>query len=93
MFMTVFLFQSTAHCSGVLLRGSRGKISAMEQQLPPYAFARIHRSIIVNLDRIKELQPLFYGDYAVVLTDGTRLTLSRSYRPKVLDLLTSVCSA
>ena len=71
----------------------RGKISAMEQQLPPSAFARIHRSIIVNLDRIKELQPLFYGDYAVVLTDGTRLTLSRSYRPKVLDLLSSACSA
>ena len=66
----------------------RGKISTMEQQLPVAGFARIHRSTIVNLNRIKELQPLSYGDYSVVLTDGTRLALSRSYRPKVLDLLT-----
>jgi two-component system LytT family response regulator len=66
----------------------RGKISMMEQQLPVAGFARIHRSTIVNLNRIKELQPLSYGDYSVVLTDGTRLALSRSYRPKVLDLLT-----
>lgn len=66
----------------------RGKISLMEQQLPAAGFARIHRSTIVNLNRIRELQPLSYGDYSVVLTDGTRLALSRSYRSRVLDLLT-----
>jgi two-component system LytT family response regulator len=71
----------------------RSKISSMERQLPLTSFVRIHRSIIVNIDRIKELQPLIYGDYAVILSDGTRLTLSRSYRPKVLDLLTRVCNA
>ncbi len=66
----------------------RNKISAMVQQLGSSAFVRIHRSIIVNIDRIRELQPLMYGEYAVVLTDGTRLTLSRSYRNKAFGMLT-----
>ena len=48
---------------------------------------RISRSVIVNLDRVKELQPLFYGDYAVLLHDGTRLTLSRNYRDRLEKLL------
>jgi two-component system LytT family response regulator len=47
---------------------------------------RISRSTIVNVDRIKELQPLFHGEYAVILRNGTTLTLSRSYR-EVLDQL------
>lgn len=71
----------------------RGKISSMEQQLSPLSFVRTHRSIIVNIDRIMELQPLIHGDYAVLLSDGTRLALSRSYRPKVLNLLANTYSA
>jgi two-component system LytT family response regulator len=71
----------------------RGKISSMEQQLSPLCFVRTHRSIIVNIDRIVELQPLIHGDYAVLLSDGTRLALSRSYRPKVLNLLAKTSSA
>lgn len=58
-----------------------------EQQMPAKQFLRINRSMILNLDRIKELQPLFYGDYAVVLLDGTRLTLSRNYRDRLEKLL------
>jgi len=65
----------------------RGKISEMEQRLDPKQFARIHRSIIVNIDRIKELEPLFYGEYAVKLHNGTKLTLSRTYREKLFALL------
>ena len=41
---------------------------------------RINRSTVVNLDRIKELQPTFHGEYCVFLNDGTKLTLSRNYR-------------
>ena len=52
----------------------------LEARLDPDRFWRIHRSTIVNVDRIRELQPLFHGDYIVVLHDGTELTLSRTYR-------------
>ena len=63
----------------------REKISRLEQQLPADRFLRIHRSTIVNIDRIKEMQPLCYGEYSVILHDGTRLTLSRSFRERVFS--------
>jgi two-component system, LytTR family, response regulator len=66
----------------------REKIGEMEQQFASDRFIRIHRSTIVNVERIKEMQPLFYGEYAVILNDGTRLTLSRSFREKVFSRLT-----
>lgn len=65
----------------------REKISKLEQQLPADRFLRIHRSTIVNIDRIKEMQPLCYGEYSVILQDGTRLTLSRSFRERVFSRL------
>ncbi|HEU4698838.1 MAG TPA: LytTR family DNA-binding domain-containing protein [Gemmatimonadales bacterium] len=58
----------------------RETIKALEAQLDARRFARIHRSTIVNLDRVRELRPLPSGDCAVLLHDGTRLTLSRSFR-------------
>jgi two-component system LytT family response regulator len=58
-------------------------MNRMESRLDSRRFARIHRSRIVNTDRIKELQPWFNGDYVVILRDGTRLTLSRGYREKL----------
>jgi two-component system LytT family response regulator len=61
----------------------RETMSAIETMLPATRFMRISRSTIVNVDRIKELQPLFHGEYAVILRNGTRLTLSRSYRDKL----------
>ncbi len=63
----------------------REKISALEEQLSPERFLRIHRSTIVNVNRVKEMQPLYHGDYAVLLYDGTRLTLSRSFRDRVFQ--------
>ncbi len=63
----------------------REKISVIEDQLSHDQFLRIHRSTIVNVNRIKELQPLYHGDYAVLLQDGTRLTLSRSFRDRVFQ--------
>src|SRR5256714_11732212 len=65
----------------------RQTLSAMESQLDPKKFLRVHRSAIVNLDRIKELQPLFNGEHSLVLEDGTRLTLSRKYKDKLFELL------
>lgn len=65
----------------------RETMAALEEQLPPGKFMRISRSTIVNVDRIKELQPLFHGEYAVILRNGTRLTLSRSYREKLDQLM------
>jgi two-component system LytT family response regulator len=58
----------------------RETMNNLEARLDPKRFWRIHRSTIVNVERIKELQPLFHGDYAVMLCDGTQLTLSRTYR-------------
>ncbi len=64
----------------------RETMNNLEARLDPALFLRIHRSTIVNLERVRELQPWFHGDYAVLLRDGTRLTLSRSYRQKVQEL-------
>ncbi|HEX5725738.1 MAG TPA: LytTR family DNA-binding domain-containing protein [Longimicrobiaceae bacterium] len=65
----------------------RWKIGALEERLDPRHFARIHRSTIVNLDRVKELRPWFAGDFIVALKDGTELKLSRGYRPRLEEQL------
>ena len=65
----------------------RQTLSAMESQLDPKKFLRVHRSTMVNVDRIKELQPLFNGEHSIILEDGTRLTLSRKYKDKLFELL------
>jgi two-component system LytT family response regulator len=65
----------------------RETMSALEERLDPRRFARIHRSTIVNVERIRELQPHFHGDYVVVLRDGTELMMSRGYRAKLQSLL------
>jgi len=65
----------------------RETMSALEGRLDPSRFVRIHRSTIVNLDRVAHLEPWFHGDYVVKLADGTSLTLSRTYREKVEERL------
>ena len=65
----------------------REAISQIEAQLDPKRFLRIHRSTIVNLDRVRELQPWFHNDYRVILRDGTELMLSRSCRKRLGELL------
>ena len=64
----------------------RETMNGLEAKLDPDKFLRIHRSTLVNIDRIKELHPLFSGDYTVVLQNGAQLTLSRSYRDRLLEL-------
>jgi two-component system, LytTR family, response regulator len=61
----------------------RETMSDLESRLDPARFLRVHRSAIVNLDRIKELQPWFRGDYRVILRDGTELTLTKTHRDKL----------
>jgi two-component system, LytTR family, response regulator len=65
----------------------RETMTALESKLDPAGFVRIHRSTIVRVDRIRELEPLFQGDYVVILEDGTRLTSSRGYRERLQELL------
>jgi len=61
----------------------RETLAALEAQLDAAAFVRIHRSTLVNLERVRHLEPMFHGQFTVVLDDGTRLTLSRRYRHHV----------
>ena len=65
----------------------RETMNAIEGRLDPEKFFRIHRSRIVNMERIQEMQPWLNGEYAVLLRTGTRLTLSRGYREKLQDRL------
>ncbi len=65
----------------------REAIGGLEAQLDPARFLRIHRSTIVNIDRIRELQPWFHNEYRVILRDGTELMLSRSCRKKLGEML------
>ncbi len=65
----------------------RETITALESRLGPRQFMRVHRSTLVNVDRIKTLKPSLYGDYSILLRDGTKLTLSRGFRESVLKRL------
>ncbi len=61
----------------------RQTMAGLLERLDPRTFRRIHRSAIVNLDFIREFQPWTSGDQLVIMRDGTRLTLSRTYRDQV----------
>jgi two-component system LytT family response regulator len=65
-------------------------ISELERTLDPKVWLRIHRSVIVNAERIREVKPLHKGEYAITLADGTVFDSGRTYRAVVerfLDLL------
>jgi two-component system, LytTR family, response regulator len=62
----------------------RGPLTAILAQLDPTMFARIHRSIIVNVERIGEVQPWLGGDYVAILRSGERLRVSRNFRDAVV---------
>lgn len=65
----------------------RMTMKVLEGTLDPEQFVRIHRSLIININRVRELRPLPHGDYTVVLQNATELTLTRSYRDRVQKLL------
>lgn len=63
-----------------LIRDSMGRL---EMQLDPRKFVRVHRSTIVNIARIRELESVFQGEYVIVLDDGTKLNSSKAYRSRL----------
>jgi two-component system LytT family response regulator len=65
----------------------RETLKQLELRLDPERFVRIHRSLIVNLERITSVEPYFHGEYTLTLKDGTRLTSSRTHSQKLRDLL------
>jgi two-component system LytT family response regulator len=66
----------------------RTGMDELEEKLDGQQFARIHRSRIVNIDRITEIRPTLNGDFEVLLRDNTTLRLSRGYRSRLLPQLT-----
>ena len=66
---------------------TRESLSALADRLDPRRFVRVHRSTIVNLDRVREIQPYFHGAYILVLRDGTEIRLSRSRRQALEEAL------
>lgn len=65
----------------------RESMKNMEARLDGELFVRIHRSAIINVDRIRELQPWFHGEYVVILHDGTRLMASRVFSDRLDRLI------
>ena len=74
---------------GKTVHDHRATMAQIEQRLPASRFMRIHRSTIVNVERIREFQPWFQGDWILVLADGTRLQSGKSYRKRIRDLIDS----
>jgi two-component system LytT family response regulator len=64
----------------------RETMAGIESRLDPARFARIHRSEIVNVDFVKEIQPFFHGDSIVILKSGEELRVSRRYQDRLLRL-------
>jgi two-component system LytT family response regulator len=67
----------------------RETMANLEERLDARRFIRIHRSTIVNIDRVRKLSPSFAGEYAVILHDGTKLRLSRGYHDRLQELMRS----
>ena len=65
----------------------RETMAEFEQRVPSTTFLRIHRSRLVNVERVREVQPWFKGDFLLILQDGTRLVSGRTYRERVKQLL------
>ena len=62
-------------------------MAQIEAKLPSERFMRVHRSIIVNTERVREVQPWFKGDYVLIMHDGTKLRSGRTYRQSVQALI------
>lgn len=81
---------TTLHLGGSRRLLLRETLSSLEKRLGPSGFARVNRSALVNVDLVQELRPAKYGDYVVLLKDGTRLSLSRKLRGSMGKLVPEV---
>ena len=73
--------------SGTSTYAIRETLTKLAEDLDPQHFVRVHRSAIVRIDRVREFQPAFHGDFVISLHDGTRVAMSRSYRAAVEAVL------
>ncbi len=71
----------------------RETLQSMEQKLDGGRFIRIHRSFLVNVEHIKRVAPALYGDHTVIMSDGSKLRLSRNFRGKLKALVGKLSSA
>lgn len=67
----------------------RETMSSLEKRLDPKCFLRVHRSAMVNLEHVREMRPLFHGDYTILMRDGHDLTSGRGFRDKLQRLITT----
>ena len=65
----------------------RGTLASYEERLDPRRFVRVHRSVLVNVDRIRELKPIARGDQLLILDDGSEVRMSRHFREGLSRLL------
>ena len=65
----------------------RTSLRELEARLDPAVFVRVHRSAVINLDCVQKLEPYFHGEFVITLRDGTRLSSSRRYSPRLRELL------
>lgn len=61
----------------------RATMNSIEEGLNPAKFKRTHRSYIVNIEKIKEIEPVSHGDYTILLTNGNKVKLARRFREKI----------
>jgi DNA-binding LytR/AlgR family response regulator len=74
------------HLGGASYR-LRESMQSVEQSLDPSSFVRVHRSRIVNLDRVRDIRPWAWGDFRIVMQDGSVVNFSRRYRDRLEELL------
>jgi two-component system LytT family response regulator len=74
------------HSSGAV-HMLRSTISDLEARLDPQRFLRVHRSAIVNLDRVTRVEPFTHGEYILIIADGARVRSSRAYSGRLRDLV------
>ncbi len=65
----------------------RATLAELERRLDPDVFVRVHRSAIVNIERVRKAEPFFHGEYILTLADGTRVTSTRTYGARLRELL------
>lgn len=71
----------------------RETLQNLEERLDPSKFLRVHRSSLVNIDHVRKVTPALYGDYTVLMSDDTKLRLSRKNRGKLKQLIARLSSA
>ena len=83
--------EAADYCARIHARGKvhviRETMQHLEAKLDPARFFRVHRSGIVNLDRVREMQPTPQGDHVLVLQDGSRVRLSRARKAALEERL------